>query len=553
MPTKDQPLTLTLQSEILDLGCLLQDTASSTNTPTRPHGHSLAAVDMDAIVIGLLAKAGKVADARKALCLRPGGKDAADRIRLKAVAFLSWQSLRLSNDICDLGDLAAAVVDPKLPPAEAILRARHEIGIMLSEDTLIGTAEWGDRLFSKVRLPSRALEWLAGGPSSRAGLTPNGLTSLLLPKGEDASADAETTASKPIPSVSALHQRISQKVEGLDEQVKALASRLVMHLARANLLRKGLDAGTGNQAILLVGNSGCGKTYLMETAASVAGCPFASMSATAMTSEGYVGGKVDDLFKSLVTRAKGNVKVARFGIAFADEWDKKAIRHGSDLTTASIQQEMLVPMQGAEFLISGKRGMDRPCTFNSRGTFFAFAGVFDGLPKVLKKQRIQSVIGFSSAVTVKTREYVLDALREYGYVREFLNRLTSVMWLPDPTLLSLEKAAANGILERYNMLLGELGIVLFPQPGMIERMAKYALESGTFYRGVTAVWGSISEIILSSGTTGAVVIGATEVDTAIGRILSGGITTIGGRQMASAAETSGGDHSLSSETGAAGC
>ena len=73
-------------------------------------------------------------------------------------------------------------------------------------------------------------------------------------------------------------------------------------------------------------------------------------------------------------RARGDVRAARFGIAFADEWDKKASRNGRDVTTLAVQQEVLVPMQGAEFLISGKRSMERPIAFNSRGTFFAFAG-----------------------------------------------------------------------------------------------------------------------------------------------------------------------------------
>jgi ATP-dependent Clp protease ATP-binding subunit ClpX len=524
MRTQDQPLTLTLPTEVLELGCLLHKTASAANAPTRMPGNPMEPEKMDAIVSGLLAKVRKDAEARKALCLRHGGKDTADRIRLKAVAFLSWQSLRLSDDICDLGDLAAAVVDPKLPPSEALLRSRHEIGLMLVEDTLIGTADWGDRLFSKVHLPSRTLEWMAGGEHSRGGLTPRMLANLLIPREDAPAEEPSSSQTDTIPSVSKLHELICRDVIGLDDQARALASRLVMHLARANLLRKGLEGGTGNQAILLVGNSGCGKTHLMESAASAAGCPFASMSATAMTSEGYVGGKLDDLFKSLVTRAKGNLKAARFGIAFADEWDKKAIRDGRDITTLSVQQEVLVPMQGAEFQIAGKRGMDRPCTFNSRGTFFAFAGAFAGLPEIMKKRRMESVIGFSKAAATKSQDYVLDALRDYGYVKEFVNRLTSVMWLPDPAMVSLEKAAANGILDRYNILLGELGIVLYPQPGAIQRMAEYAFESRTFYRGVSAVWGNIAEMMLASGATGTGLIDIAEVKVAIDRISSGGVS-----------------------------
>jgi ATP-dependent Clp protease ATP-binding subunit ClpX len=310
-------------------------------------------------------------------------------------------------------------------------------------------------------------------------------------------------------------------VIGLDEAVGALSGRLVLHLARAKMLAGGQDPGTGNQAVLLAGGSGCGKTWLMEVAAKAVGCPFSSMSATAMTSEGFVGGKLDDLFRALVMRAKGNLKAARFGIAFADEWDKKASRFGREVTTTSIQQEVLVPMQGAEFLISGKRSMERPMTFDSRGTFFAFAGAFNGLSELIRKKTSRSCIGFSAGGRTKQQEYVLDAIRDYGYVREWVNRLTSVMFLPDPTLGSLETAAAGGVLDSFNALVGELGIVLFPHGDSIARMAAYSLESRTFYRGLKSVWWSIAEQAVAGGEKGTVLVGTADVEAAIGRVASG--------------------------------
>jgi ATP-dependent Clp protease ATP-binding subunit ClpX len=177
--------------------------------------------------------------------------------------------------------------------------------------------------------------------------------------------------------------------------VAALSGLLRMHLARARLIKSGRDGGN-NIAVLLVGSSGSGKSWMMETAGSVISCPFASGSATAWTSEAFQGGKLDDLFKSLVFKAKGSVQEARFGIAFADEWDSKAMREGRDVTTLAIQQECLVPMQGAEFLISGKRSMERPIMFDSRGTFFTFAGAFAGLNEVIRKRHGRGFIGFAA-------------------------------------------------------------------------------------------------------------------------------------------------------------
>jgi ATP-dependent protease Clp ATPase subunit len=249
------------------------------------------------------------------------------------------------------------------------------------------------------------------------------------------------------------------------------------------------------------------------------------MSATAMTSEAYMGGKLDDLFRGLVMKAKGELSMARFGIAFADEWDSKAFGHGNgrEVTTLCVQQEILVPLQGGEFLISGKRGNERPMMFDSRGTFFAFAGSFDGLAELIGKKTNRTCIGFSAGTRTRRQEYVIDSIRSYGYIRAWVNRLSAVMFLPDPRLDSLEKAAAGAVLDSFNALVGELGIVLFPHGGSIARMAEYALESRTFYRGIKSVWWGIAEAAVAGGEKGTVLVGTAEVDAAIGRASSGAV------------------------------
>jgi ATP-dependent Clp protease ATP-binding subunit ClpX len=330
----------------------------------------------------------------------------------------------------------------------------------------------------------------------------------------------------PVPTAKELRSKIAEKVIGLDRQVAALSGLLRMHLARARLIRAGKDGGA-NAAVLLVGSSGCGKTWVLETAGSIIGCPFASVSATAMTSEAFQGGKVDDLFKALVLKAKGDVQAARYGIAFTDEWDAKAMGHSDgnrEVTTLCVQQEYLVPMQGAEFLISGKRSMERPIMFDSRGTFFAFAGAFAGLDEVIRKRNGRGCIGFAAPSGTRTRkqQYLLDAIAEYGYLKTWTNRLSSVLFLPTPSAESLGRAAAHGILDGVNAVLGELGVVLFPEPdSAIERIVEYALETRTFYRGVRSVWWAAAEAAVSADAKGTVMVTSGEVDTAIGRLATG--------------------------------
>lgn len=519
---KSDILDFALPAAMLELGELLSAKASFRRSSlSQPGNQQTHAEQVDSLVDALISKATKDTAFCRMIGLR---RSPAGRIRLKAVAILAWQTLRLSSETMDLGDLAAGTADPKLPPAEALLRARHEIGVMLAEDTLIGVADTSERNegpIRKARLPGRTTEFLAGGRASMGFLTVGKLVGLPTPQDEQPSKNDPKPL--PIPTASDLQTRIAEKVIGLDGPVRSLSSLLVMHMARAQMLRNGNDPGTSNQAVLLAGGSGCGKTFLMSEAARVTGCPFSSLSATAMSSEAFVGGKLDDLFRAILVKTKGDLQVARYGIAFTDEWDKKASRFGRDITTTCIQQEILVPMQGAEFAIYGKRSNERQIIFNSVGTFFAFAGAFTGLAELIRKKTTQTCIGFSAGTKTRRQEYVLDAIRDYGYVREWVNRLTSVMFLPDPSLPSLEKAAANGVLESFNALVGELGIVLFPHGGAISRMAEYALESRTFYRGVKSVWWSIAEQAVASGEKGTVLVGRADVDAATVRVASGSV------------------------------
>jgi ATP-dependent protease Clp ATPase subunit len=168
--------------------------------------------------------------------------------------------------------------------------------------------------------------------------------------------------------------------------------------------------------------------------------------------------------------------------------------------------------------------MERPIMFDSRGTFFAFAGAFAGLDEVIRKRNGRGCIGFAAPSGTRTRkqQYLLDAIAEYGYLKTWTNRLSSVLFLPTPSAESLGRAAAHGILDGVNAVLGELGVVLFPEPdSAIERIVEYALETRTFYRGVRSVWWAAAEAAVSADAKGTVMVTSGEVDTAIGRLATG--------------------------------
>ena len=533
------PRDVALQGKILRLGRILSERSGSI----RRHAPQQSSTEeLEAMTRQLMSDV-RASQARKTFGLKSGYETPHDALRISTVSLVAWRMLTEQSPGTSVEAVSLAITDlTKEDSAEALLIARDALARMTVERLLVlsaeGSGKWGGRLL----LSPKVYSWMAGGQNSRGDFSPAKLGADRMRKsGGEADRDGSDAVAQttPIPTAASLHEKIARSVIGLDGQVRALSSLLVMHLARAKMLRAGKDPGTGNTAILLIGNSGCGKSHLMSEAGRIVSCPYASQSATAWTSEGFIGGKVDSLFQALVTKAGGDLQAARFGIFHADEWDKKAFRYGSrgDITTLSIQQEVLVPMQGAEFPISGKRSMEPVVTFDSRGTFFVFSGAFDGLAELITKKTGKANIGFipQSGVKTKEQEFIFDAVRSYGYVREWTNRLSAAIFLSDPSIKSLKIGAAGTILNSFNALLGELGITLVPNAGAVSRMAEFALESRLFYRGIKCVWWNLAESAVSAGTTGMQKITVADVDSAISRVSSGavGLPTMDGAAVAS--------------------
>jgi hypothetical protein len=204
---KTNTLDFALPAEFLHLGELLSATGSFRRPLARDAGSRQASTEeIETMADALLDRSCKATAVRRLLGLRQGMDRDAARIRLKSIAILGWQHLRASVGAVGIGDLASASADPKLPPNEGLLRARHEIGMMAVEDTLIG-AEDGAGILDKVRLPAAGLEFLAGGRTSMGLLTAAKLSGVLLPKGME--EYERPAAEAPMPRAGRDHRRRS--------------------------------------------------------------------------------------------------------------------------------------------------------------------------------------------------------------------------------------------------------------------------------------------------------------------------------------------------------
>jgi hypothetical protein len=451
MPVKDDNLDIALPAQLLELGDLLSQRVPPRQTAFRQEAVAGQQEQICSMADALLGKVVKDPTACRFLGLRKGMSKPSILIRLKAMAVLSWKTLRMSADPVDIGDLSATVADPKQVPNEALLRARHEIGLMLAADVLMGNAE-GDGPIRRVRLPSRTLEWLCGGKASMGSVTVAKLVGLGSPMESMRDTQQKPEAPKKL-TPKQLYEGIRSRVIGLDEQAQVLAGRLCLHMTRAELLKAGRDPGTPNECFLILGQPGTGKTHLCSVAGELCGSVFAVADGSDLSAEAYVGLSASDTLRFLLMAAGGDAEKARFGFLAIDEVTKKARSLGeSPVNTVAVQQELLRIISGQTMIVGGRRGWDRPLSFNTVGTCFALLGHCPGLDTLIEKRMGRRAMGFvPSQEGKRSRSWFTDSLLEFGLIEELVSRLTAVLVVSSPSLGTLVKAigSEHGVVASY--------------------------------------------------------------------------------------------------------
>lgn len=345
----------------------------------------------------------------------------------------------------------------------------------------------------------------------------------------EATREKEQKQSHPvsIPNLSAreIYEKLSAHVIGQDDALRAIAARGALHTTKAGLLAANKISHAANECLLLIGDSGCGKTYAASTFGRLCKLPFAEISATDLTSTGYVGMDVDDGVKAVIQDAKDK-RTARFGILFVDEIDKtqRSSFGMRDVSGAGLQQCFLRAMEGAEMQVGGKwRRPDEPTIpFNTTGMLFCFAGAFVGLDDCMRRiLRAQTGMGFNhSNATIPQNAYLVDALTDFGMLPEFVNRMTSIIQFRPLNFddLCLITRTEHGPLSYYNEILAADRMAISLADDAVAAMARFALESGTSARGLKFVVGKIVEELLYEDVPRHFVINRADVTRAIGQL-----------------------------------
>ena len=257
--------------------------------------------------------------------------------------------------------------------------------------------------------------------------------------------------------------------------------------------------------MLMIGPTGCGKTYLVKTLARLLDVPLAIADATSLTEAGYIGDDIESVVSKLLAAADNDVERAQQGIIFIDEIDKIAKKKNTnsrDVSGESVQQGMLKLLEGAEVEVpvgaNSKNAMVPLATVNTRNILFICGGAFPDLEDIIK-QRLnkQTSIGFNAELKDKydkekniLSRVTVEDIRKFGMIPEFIGRLPIIFTLEGLTkdmMVKILSEPRNAILKQYQKLLALDEVKLDFTEGALQAIAEKALEKETGARALRAI------------------------------------------------------------------
>lgn len=307
-----------------------------------------------------------------------------------------------------------------------------------------------------------------------------------------------------IPAPHKIKEELDKYIIGQERAKKVISVAAYNHYKRVKTGTMD-DIEIEKSNILLLGPTGCGKTYIVRTLASLLDVPLAIADATSLTEAGYIGDDIESVVSKLLAAADNDVEKTEKGIVFIDEIDKIAKKknvNSRDVSGESVQQGLLKLLEGADVEVpvgaNSKNAMVPLETVNTRNILFICGGAFPDLEQIIRERLTKKTsIGFSAEIRDKydNEKNILDYvtnedLRKFGMIPEFIGRLPIVcplQGLDEDMLVKILREPKNAILKQYQKLLALDEVKLEFEDDALHAIAEKALEKDTGARALRSI------------------------------------------------------------------
>ena len=309
---------------------------------------------------------------------------------------------------------------------------------------------------------------------------------------------------KDIPAPHKIKAQLDEYVVGQEYAKKAMSVAVYNHYKRvATNTMDDIEIEKSN--MLMIGPTGCGKTYLVKTLAKLLDVPLAITDATSLTEAGYIGDDIESVVSKLLAAADNDVDRAEQGIIFIDEIDKITKKQNSsqrDVSGESVQQGLLKLLEGSEVEVpvgaNSKNAMVPLTTVNTKNILFIVGGAFPGLEDIIKERLSKKTsIGFNAELKDKIEHdkdilsnVTVEDLRSFGMIPEFIGRLPIIFTLKGldkEMLVKILREPKNAILKQYKKLLALDEVNLMFDDGALEAIAEKAEKKDIGARALRAI------------------------------------------------------------------